>query len=143
MILLQLSPHRSNIRGTMPYAQIGLGDQARMVAATPASRIPQAKASDDAPPWECLRSELCGEPCHLPSSDGNTVTMELATVNDENPCGDRGLDAVAPVPAPLGRQITAMADTCGDRSVVSTTRLAARTSRCVAGLDGVVGHWSA
>ena len=26
----------------------------------------------------------------------NTVTMELATVNDENPCGDRGLDAVCP-----------------------------------------------
>jgi hypothetical protein len=25
----------------------------------------------------------------LPSSAGNTVTMELATVNDENPCGDR------------------------------------------------------
>ena len=22
--------------------------------------------------------------------------MELATVNDENPCGDRGLDAVCP-----------------------------------------------
>ncbi len=96
MILLQLSPHRSNIRGTMPYAQIGLGDQARMVAAIPASRIPQAKASDDAPPWECLRSEPCGEPCHWPSSPGNSVTMELATVNDENPCGDRGLDAVCP-----------------------------------------------
>ena len=73
-----------------------LCDQARAVAAIPAPRIPQAKASDDAPPWECLRSEPCGEPCHLPSSAGNTVTMELATVNDENPCGDRGLDAVRP-----------------------------------------------
>ena len=54
------------------------------------------QASDDAPLWECLRSEACGEPCHLPSSAGNTVTMELATVNDENPCCDRGLDAVCP-----------------------------------------------
>ena len=62
----------------------------------PLQQFPQAKASDDAPPWECPRSEPCGEPCHLPSSAGNTVTMELATVNDENPCGDRGLDAVCP-----------------------------------------------
>ena len=41
-------------------------------------------------------SKTCGKPCHLPSSAGNTVTMGLATVNDENPCGDRGLDAVCP-----------------------------------------------
>ena len=58
--------------------------------------VSAAKASDNFQLWECLRSEPCGEPCHLPSSAGNTVTMELATVNDENPCGDRGLDAVCP-----------------------------------------------
>ena len=46
--------------------------------------------------WEYIGSKTCGKPCHLPSSAGNTVTMELATVNDENPCGDRGLDAVCP-----------------------------------------------
>ena len=27
---------------------------------------------------------------------GSTVTTELATINDGNPCGDRGLDAVCP-----------------------------------------------
>ena len=31
-----------------------------------------------APLWECLRSEPCGEPCYMPSSAGNRVTMELA-----------------------------------------------------------------
>jgi len=41
VILLQLSPHRSNIRVRMPYAHIGLGDQARAVAAIPAAGIPQ------------------------------------------------------------------------------------------------------
>ena len=41
-------------------------------------------------------SEPCGEPCHWPSSPSNSVTMELATVNDDNPCGDGGLDAVCP-----------------------------------------------
>ncbi|MFP6672774.1 MAG: hypothetical protein VB857_15295 [Pirellulaceae bacterium] len=46
--------------------------------------------------WEYIGSKTCDKPCHLPSSAGNTVTMELATVNDENPCGDRGLDAVCP-----------------------------------------------
>ncbi len=46
--------------------------------------------------WEDLGSKTCGKPCQLPSSAGNTVTMELATVNDDNPCGDRGLDAVWP-----------------------------------------------
>jgi len=46
--------------------------------------------------WEYIGSKTDGEPCHLPSSAGNRVTMELATVNDENPCGDRGLDAVCP-----------------------------------------------
>jgi len=35
-------------------------------------------------------------PCQLRSSAGNTVTKELATVNDENACVDRGLDAVCP-----------------------------------------------
>ena len=91
----ELARH-SDIRMTMRYTHIGLDDQARAVAAIPAPRTPQAKASDDAPLWECLRSEPCGEPCHFPSSAGNTVTMELATVNEENPCGDRGLDAVVP-----------------------------------------------
>jgi hypothetical protein len=73
-----------------------------MVAAIPASRIPQAKASDDAPPWECLRSEPCGEPCHWPSSPSNSVTMELATVNDENPCDNRGSGVICPPLAPDG-----------------------------------------
>jgi hypothetical protein len=86
----------SHIRMTMRYTHIGLDDQAKAVAAIPAPRTLQAKASDAPQLWECLRSEPCGEPCHLPSSAGNTVTMELATVNDENPCGDRGLDAVCP-----------------------------------------------
>ena len=76
------------------YTPIGLDDQARAVAAITATRTPQAKASDAPQLQECLRSEPCGEPCHLPSSAGNTVTMERTTVNDENPCGDRGLDAV-------------------------------------------------
>ena len=81
---------------TMRYTHIGLDDQAKAVAAIPAPRPPQAKASDAPQLQECLRSEPCGETCHLASSAGNTVTMELATVNDENPCGDRGLDAVCP-----------------------------------------------
>ena len=80
----------------MRYTHIGLDDQAKAVAAIPAPRPPQAKASDAPQLQECLRSEPCGETCHLPSSAGNTVTMELATLNDENPCGDRGLDAVCP-----------------------------------------------
>ena len=91
----ELARH-SDIRMTMRYTHIGLDDQARAVAALPAPRTPQAKASDAPQLQEYLRSEPCGEPCHLPSSAGNTVTMELATVNDENPCGDRGLDAVCP-----------------------------------------------
>ena len=86
----------SHIRMTMRYTHIGLDDQAKAVAAIPAPRTLQAKASDAPQLWECLRSEPCGEPCHLPSSAGNTVTTELATINDENPCGDRGLDAVCP-----------------------------------------------
>ena len=91
----ELARH-SDIRMTMRYTHIGLDDQARAVAAIPAPRTPQAKVSDAPQLQECLRSEPCGKPCHLPSSAGNTVTMELATVNDENPCGDRGLDAVCP-----------------------------------------------
>jgi hypothetical protein len=62
----ELARH-SDIRMTMRYTHISLDDQAMAVAAFPAPRIPQAKASDDAPLWECLRSEPCGEPCHLPS----------------------------------------------------------------------------
>ena len=81
---------------TMRYTHIGLDGWAKAVAAIPAPPPPQAKASDAPQLQECLRSEPCGEPCHLPSSAGNTVTMELATVNDKNPCGDRGLDAVCP-----------------------------------------------
>jgi hypothetical protein len=91
----ELARH-SDIRMTMRYTHIGLDDQARAVAAIPAPRTPQAKVSDAPQLQECLRSEPCGETCHLPSSAGNRVTMELATVNDENPCGDRGLDAVCP-----------------------------------------------
>ena len=81
----ELARH-SDIRMTMRYTHIGLDDQARAVAAIPATRTPQAKASDAPQLQECLRSEPCGEPCHLPSSAGNTVTMELDTANDENPC---------------------------------------------------------
>jgi hypothetical protein len=90
----ELARH-SDIRMTMRYTHIGLDDQARAVAAIPAPRTPQADhpGTDS---WECIGSKTCGEPCHLPSSTGNRVTMELATVNDENPCGDRGLDAVCP-----------------------------------------------
>jgi len=50
----------------------------------------------DTESWEYIGSKTCDKPCHLPSSAGNTVTMELATVNDDNPCGDTGLDAVCP-----------------------------------------------
>ena len=74
---------------------IGLDDQARAVAAIPAPRPPQADQLEEEA-WEYIGSKTCGKLCHLPSSAGNTVAMELATVNDENPCGDRGLDAVCP-----------------------------------------------
>ncbi len=62
----ELARH-SDIRMPMRYTHIGLDDQARAVAAIPAPRPLQAKASDDVPLWECLRSEPCGEPCQLPS----------------------------------------------------------------------------
>ena len=88
----ELARH-SDIRMTMRYTHIGLDDQARAVAAIPAPRPPQADQPEEAS-WEYIGSKTCGKPCHLPSSADNTVTMELATVNDENPCGDRGLDAV-------------------------------------------------
>ena len=58
-------------------------------------RPPQADRPDTES-WEYIGSKTCAKACHLPSSTGKTVTMELATVNDENPCGDRGLDAVCP-----------------------------------------------
>ena len=90
----ELARH-SDIRMTMRYTHIGLVDQARAVAAIPAPKVPQADRPDTES-WEYIGSKTCGKPCHLPSSAGNTVTMELATVNDENPCGDRGLDAVCP-----------------------------------------------
>ena len=90
----ELARH-SDIRMTMRYTHIGLDDQARAVAAIPAPRTPQTDQPEEES-WEYIGSKTCGEPCHLPSSAGNTVTMELATVNDENPCGDRGLDAVCP-----------------------------------------------
>ena len=35
--------------------------------------------------WEHIGSKTCAKACHLPSSAGNTVIMELATGNDENP----------------------------------------------------------
>ena len=50
----------------------------------------------DTESWAHWGRNASARVCHLPSSAGNTVTMELATVNDENPCGDRGLDAVCP-----------------------------------------------
>ena len=88
----ELARH-SDIRMTMRYTHIGLDDQARAVAAIPAPRTPQPHQREEES-WEHIGSKTCGKPCHLPSSAGNRVTMELATVNDENPCGDRGLDAV-------------------------------------------------
>jgi len=48
----------SHIRMTMRYTHIGLDDQARAVAAIPAPRTPQAKASDDAPLWKSLETGL-------------------------------------------------------------------------------------
>jgi hypothetical protein len=90
----ELARH-SDIRMTMRYTHIGLDDQARAVAAIPAPRTPQADQPEEEF-WEYIGSKTCGETCHLSSSAGNRVTMELATVNDENPCGDRGLDAVCP-----------------------------------------------
>ena len=90
----QLARH-SDIRMTMQYTHIGIDDQARAVAAIPAPGHPQTDQPEEES-WEYIGSKTCGEPCHLPSSTGNRVTMELATVNDENPCGDRGLDAVCP-----------------------------------------------
>ena len=90
----ELARH-SDIRMTMRYTHIGLVDQARAVAAIPAPKVPQADRPDTES-WEYIGSKTCGKPCHLPSSAGNTVTMELATVNDENACVDRGLDAVCP-----------------------------------------------
>ena len=89
-----LSRH-SDIRMTMRYTHIGLGDQARAIAGIPAPRTPPPHQREEES-WECIGSKTCGKPCHLPSSAGNTVTMELATLNDETPCGDRGLDAVCP-----------------------------------------------
>ena len=74
---------------------IGIEDQARAVAAIPTPWTPQPDQLDT-DSWEYIGSKTCGKPCHLPSSAGNRVTMELASVNDENPCGDRGLDAVCP-----------------------------------------------
>ena len=64
----------------MRYIHIGLGDQVRAVAAIPGPRNPQPHQREEEF-WECIGSETCGKPCHLPSSAGNTVTMELATVN--------------------------------------------------------------
>ena len=78
----------------MPMA-IGIEDQARAVAAIPTPWTPQPDQREEES-WEHTGSKICGKPCHLPSSAGNRVTMELASVNDENPCGDRGLDAVCP-----------------------------------------------
>ena len=93
----ELARH-SNIRLTMRYTHIGLDDQAKAIAAIPAPRTSQP----DAESWEHFGSKTCGKLCHFPSSAGNTVTMELATVNDENPCGAKGLDAACQPLAPDG-----------------------------------------
>ena len=90
----ELARH-SDIRMTMRYTHIGLDDQARAVAAIPAPRTPQPHQREEES-WEHIGSTTCAKACHSASSAGNTVTMELATVDDENPCGDRGLDAVRP-----------------------------------------------
>ena len=94
----ELARH-SDIRMTIRYTHIGLDDQARAVAAIPAPRTPQADRPEEES-WEFIGSKTCGKPCHLPSSAGNTVTMELATLNEENPCGDRGFHVLCPPLAP-------------------------------------------
>ncbi len=96
----------SDTRATMPLAVVVVktpevhhpqrpGRPAPAVAAIPAPRIPQPHQREEES-WEHIGSRTCTKACHLPSSAGNTVTMKLATANDENPCGDRGLDVVCP-----------------------------------------------
>ena len=52
--------------------------------------------------WEHIGSKTCGKACHLPSSADNGVTMELATVNEKNPCGNRGFHLLCQPLAPDG-----------------------------------------
>ena len=52
--------------------------------------------------WKGPGSETGVKPCHLPSSAGNRVTMELATAQDENPCDNRGSGVVCQPLAPGG-----------------------------------------
>ena len=52
----------------------------------------------DTESWEHIGSKTCSTPCHLPSSADNSVTMELATPQEENPCVNRGSGVVCPPP---------------------------------------------
>ena len=90
----ELARH-SDIRMTMRYTHIGLEDQARAVAAIPGTRVPQLHQSDTES-WQPLGSQTCAKACHLPSSAGIGLTMELATAQDKTPCGETGSIAVCP-----------------------------------------------
>ncbi|MDE0735127.1 MAG: hypothetical protein OSB47_04850, partial [Pirellulaceae bacterium] len=67
-----------------------------------ASSRGQLQRFPDQNPWECAGSDSGGKACHLPSSADNGVTMELATINEENPCGNRGFYLLCQSLAPGG-----------------------------------------
>ena len=96
----ELARH-SDINMTMRYTHIGLDDQARAVAAIPAPGHPQTDQPEEES-WEHIGSKTCGKACHLPSSADNGVTMELAAINEENPCGNRGFHLLCQSLAPDG-----------------------------------------